>query len=66
MGLIILEKLLQQIEESKKIIALERDSLRDILSELESIVDSLERGTENIDSGMREIKDGIDAISEYL
>lgn len=61
-----LKYILKKIDESKARIAKERDSLREIFGELESELESFDRGIECLESGKREIEDGIDAISETV
>jgi hypothetical protein len=51
--------LLALIEQHKKSIAAHRDALRDLFEELESVLDSADRGVEHLESA-------IDALSEYL
>ena len=52
-------QLLALIEQHKKSIAAHRDALRDLFEELESVLDSADRGVEHLESA-------IDALSEYL
>lgn len=61
-----LKKLYKDIENSKKIIAKERDNLRDTYSALEDFVDNLDASIEDIEDGMRGIQSGIDALSEQM
>lgn len=57
--------LLKKAEAIKKIMAKERDKLRDIHSELEDLLGSFD-GIENIENGLRDIESGVDEISQYV
>lgn len=61
-----IDKVLSIIEESKKIIATERDKLRDIYDTLEDCLESFDKGIEGLDRGKLEIESAIDAISEVV
>ena len=60
------EHICDQIEKSKMIIAAERDRLRNLLSDLESILDSVNDTMEMFDDGLEDIRTGLDRLSEYL
>lgn len=57
---------LKQIDISKKIIAKEHDKLREVADELEILLESFDGGLTDIGSGMDEIKNGIDKLSEQV
>jgi hypothetical protein len=54
------------IEAQKEIIAEERDKLRDMVSDVESILESLDRGVDGIDEGVRALQSAVDSMSEYI
>lgn len=55
-----------KIDVQKAIIAGERDTLRELYSELEDLVSSLDSTVDSLESGLREIQRGIDTMSEYV
>ena len=57
---------LKQIDISKKIIAKEHDKLREVADELEILLESFDGGLTDIGSGMDEIQNGIDKLSEQV
>lgn len=61
-----IDKVLAKIEKSKSIIAKERDKLRNIYSDLETVLDSFDRGVEGLENGKREIVNAIDSLSEFV
>jgi len=61
-----IKSLLSKIEISKNKVAKERDLIRDLHSELESLLESWDIGIENIEFGSREILNGIDSLSELV
>lgn len=61
-----IKEVLAKIETCKTIIAKERDKLRGINDDLVDLMDSLDRGVHGLESGKREIEDGLDSLSEYL
>ena len=61
-----LKAVLSKIEKAKEKISKERDVLRELYGDLESLLDSFDRGIEAIENGKLEIENGIDAISEVV
>lgn len=59
-----LKSVLSKIEKSKNIIGAERDKLRDLIGDLEDLLETYDRGIEGLESGQLEIQNAIDAISE--
>lgn len=59
-------KLIGKIAASKAVVAKERDKLRGYFNELEDLCETVDRGVESIESGLRDIRDGVDALSERL
>lgn len=57
---------LTKIERTKTQIADLRDVLREQLSDLEGIMESLDTGIADIEAGKRQIEDGLAEISKYL
>lgn len=58
--------ILNQIEKRKQAIAKERDEIRALFSDVEDLLDSFHRGVEGMESGLREIADALDAVSEVV
>lgn len=54
-----MRKIVSQLEAEKKKIAKARDRIRDLLSDVEGMLDSSDRGLEDLESA-------IDALSEYV
>ena len=54
-----LKEAIEKMEESKRIIAAERDKLIDLCSEIESLIDST-------DKGLDALEESIDALSEMV
>ena len=54
-----LKEAVEKMEESKRIIAAERDKLIDLCSEIESLIDST-------DKGLDALEESIDALSEMV
>jgi prefoldin subunit 5 len=54
-----LTKALAKVEKHKATIAKSRDALREAISEIEAI-------SESIDEGLEELQRGVDAISKYV
>jgi len=61
-----LKKLVTAIERHKKIIATRRDKLRELVEDVNSIVESLDRADNSLENGARELRCGVDEASEYL
>lgn len=61
-----IKSLLSKIEISKNKVAKERDLIRELHSELETLLESWDSGIENIEFGSREILNGIDSLSELV
>ena len=59
-----IKRVLNVIKTSSKKISDERDKLRELNSELNDLLDSFNRGVEELDEGARLIESGIDALSE--
>ena len=59
-------KLMERAERSKKVIAAERDTLRNIYSDLENLLETVDEGLGDITCGLRSLSDGIDRLSEQL
>ena len=55
--------ILEQIKISREIISKERDKLRDILVDLESVIESFDDGMDNINIGVEHIENGLDDLS---
>jgi septation ring formation regulator EzrA len=60
------KSVLKKIDNSKKIVAAERDKLRELYNELEELLESFDEGVESIENGKREIENGIDSLSKYV
>lgn len=58
--------LLKKISRSHKIIAKERDKLRQIHDDLGDLLDSIDSAQESFARGVSEIEDGLDQISQHL
>ena len=61
-----LKNLVSKIEEKKKIIAKERDELRNIHDNMIDLLESFDRGVEGLDNGILELINAIDTISEVV
>ena len=61
-----LKHLMKLIEDRKSVIANERDKIRELYSDIEDMLDSLDRGVEGIEMGLLDMRNGIDALSERL
>ena len=59
-------KQLKKIEATQKQIAKLRDKLREEVSDLEGLLESLDRGVYDFDVGLRNMQSGLDHFSEYL
>ena len=56
----------KKIDTCKKVIATNRDKLREILDELETTVNSFDQGIDALDTAKEYLEDGIDSISEVV
>lgn len=54
-----------EIEKAKESIGKERDRLRELCDELESLVDVLDDGMISFDTAIEELKSGIETVSQY-
>jgi hypothetical protein len=54
------------IEKSKVIVAKERDKLRDLMDELESLLEPFDEASSSLDFGISEINSAIDKLSEQV
>lgn len=61
-----IKDILAQIEICKHIIGTERDKLRVIYDELDSLLDTLDRGIQDLEDGKGLIESGLDTLSEQL
>ncbi len=61
-----IKQVLKEIDNHTKIIAAHRDKLREIYSELESVIDSLDTGIESMEIGRQLIDSSIDDMSQYI
>ena len=61
-----LEDVLRKIDEKKKRIAKERDSLNEIYSELEEFLIPIDEGIENIDEALIMFREAIEKLSEQI
>lgn len=61
-----LKLVLTKIEKSKAKVAKERDIIRGLCGELETILESFDRGIDSLENGKLEIEDGIQALSEWV
>ena len=61
-----IKRILKRINDSKKTIAKERDKLRIISNELDTLLDSFNYGIDSIENGCDEIKQGLDSLSEFV
>jgi len=61
-----IKDLVKCIEKKKNIIAKERDSMRDLMYELDEIYLTIESGVEEIEDGIESLFRGIDSISQML
>ena len=59
-------KLVSQIDKHKARIAKERDAVRVISDELNDLLESFDTGIEALESGAREITDGVDNLSQLV
>lgn len=57
---------LEQIEACKVVIAKTRDELRDLVSDVASIIESLESADDELAIGLRSLRGGVDTASQYL
>lgn len=62
---VLLQKL-TQIEKQKEVLGKDRDKLRDLYQDLQEIVESCDNGIDLIESGLREIRNGIDEMSQFI
>lgn len=60
------DDVLERINEQKKIIETARDNLRTIQVELETCLESFDRGIEGLEIGTAEIERAIDSLSEVI
>jgi exonuclease VII small subunit len=58
--------ILTRIENHEKIISAYRDKLREIYDELETAIESFDRGIDGLHAGKREIEYALDALSEQI
>jgi len=61
-----LKKLLATIDKHKKIIADNRDKLREIYDDLETIIESFNNGIDGLENGKIEISAALDSLSEHI
>jgi ElaB/YqjD/DUF883 family membrane-anchored ribosome-binding protein len=59
-------RLLEEIEKRKNAVAKLRDEIRDLVSDVESIIESLEHADGELSSGLRSLRSGVDSASQYL
>ncbi len=59
-------KLLADIEKSKVKMAAIRDTMRDQISDLEGVLDSLSDGLESFEQGKEYFERGLDSFSQYV
>jgi predicted nucleic acid-binding Zn-ribbon protein len=62
----LIRNVLNKIEKVKIKIGVERDKLRNIYDDLESLLESIDGGVEGLDAGRLEIERAIDSLSEQL
>lgn len=61
-----LKLLLAKIEKSKKIVAKERDELREMFGELDMLLESFDEAVDGLEEGKRSIESAIDTLSQYI
>jgi len=61
-----IEKLINEFESIKKKIQTERDKLREVFADMESIIDSIDTANENISDGISFLRSGLDDMSQHL
>lgn len=59
-------KLLAEVEGTKAKMAKLRDTLREQISDLEGVLDSISEGIECFSDGRRSFDDGLDYFSQYI
>jgi hypothetical protein len=58
------KEILEQMEQCRNAIGKERDKLRDLEIELESLTESIDEGYENLESAIVEFRGAIENLSE--
>lgn len=61
-----IKHLLAQAEVHKARIAVERNKLRDIINDLESLQTDLDEAVDSFDSGLEQLKNAVELISQYV
>lgn len=61
-----IERVLSPLREQIKKMAHERDVLRNMLDEFESVAESWDRGVDDLESGLLDLQRGLDSCSEML
>ena len=61
-----IEALIEQVTETKKLLATERDKLRTAVDELSDLLYIVEGSIESFDDGIRELRTGLDQLSEVV
>jgi hypothetical protein len=57
---------LDRIKKLKEELAAKRDELRKEIDDVVDICETIDRGVEELGSGLRSLKDGLDACSELI
>lgn len=61
-----LKAMLLKVEQQKEKIAAERDVLRGMVGDLESILEALDEGVNGLEDGLRSLNDALDSIGSFL
>ena len=61
-----IKDMMTKIKKSKAIIAKERDKLRELYYDLETVLESVDEGLDSLDNAMRDFDDAVDKFSECL
>jgi len=61
-----LRSLHARIEKSKAKIAAERDNLRALVSQMEDLLEPLDRACESLEFGLADLNSAVDSLSEQL
>jgi hypothetical protein len=59
-----LTSIIKQMEKSRSIIASERDKLRDIIDEIDELLEPVTTGHEELEHSMQILRQAIDSLSE--
>jgi len=60
------EQITKRIKESKERVARERDKIRLLHDDLGDLLETYDRGIEELEEGLRNFKSGVEVLSEFI